>query len=406
MNKNIASIRDLFPILSRKVHGKPLVYFDNAATTLKPYSVIKAVNEYYQNETANIHRGVHYLSEVSTEKYEATRKKLQKFVNAKHEHEIIFTKGTTDSINLVATSFGNKFIKENDEIIISYLEHHSNIVPWQLLCERTKAKLKVIPINDKGEILFEEYKKLLSPKTKLVAIVHASNSLGTINPVEEVIKLAHSVNAKVLVDGAQMLSHQKVDVQALNVDFYVGSAHKMFGPTGAGFLYGKEQILNDMPPYQGGGDMIESVSFAKTTYNILPHKFEAGTPPIASIIGWGSAIDFITELGFETISNQEKSLLDYATNKLSEIDGLKIIGQAKNKASVVSFVIDNIHPHDVGSLCDQDGVALRTGHHCTQPIMDFFQVPATSRASFSVYNTKEEIDILVKSLKRVMEMFV
>jgi cysteine desulfurase/selenocysteine lyase len=368
--------------------------------------VIDAISKYYEDYNSNIHRGVHHLSQVATDAYEEARIKLQKFVNAEHSHEMIFTSGTTESINLVADCFGRKFINAGDEIIISYLEHHSNIVPWQMLCERSGAYLKVIPINSKGELIYEEYLKLLSPKTKIVAVNHISNALGTINPIENIIKDAHKVGAKVLVDAAQSVPHCAIDVQAWDCDFLVFSGHKMFGPTGVGMLYGKEDLLNAMPPYKGGGDMIKDVSFEKTTYNSLPHKMEAGTPNIADGIALGVAVDYIQSIGYDFIAKREVELLDYATAELSKIEGFRPIGEAANKASVVSFLMEGTHPFDIGTILDQLGVAVRTGHHCTQPLMNFFDIPGTIRASFAFYNTKEEVDVLVAAVKRAMGMLV
>lgn len=404
--KTLKEIRNDFPILSREVNGKPLVYLDNGATTQKPQIVIDAISKYYDNENSNIHRGVHLLSQEATTAYEEARVKIQQFINAKHSHEVIFTSGTTGSINLISSSFGKKHIQKGDEIIITAMEHHSNIVPWQMLCEEKKAILKVIPINKKGELIVEEFKKLITEKTKLVSFTHTSNSLGTINPTEEIIKIAHANNALVLVDGAQAIGHDRVDVQKLDADFFVFSGHKLFGPTGTGILFGKEELLNDLPPYQGGGDMIKTVTFEKTTYNELPHKFEAGTPNIAGGIGIGAAIDYVNSIGFEFIKKQEKELLHYATQELRKINGLKIIGEAEHKTSVISFVVDGVHPFDIGVILDKLGIAIRTGHHCTQPLMDFFEIPGTARASFSFYNTKEEVDILISGLNRALGMLL
>lgn len=401
---NINKIRDDFPILKREVNGKPLVYFDNGATSQKPQLVIDTINKYYTFENSNIHRGIHTLSQEATNAYEVARKKVQRFVNAQHEHEIIFTKGTTDSINLVAASFGKKHLKKGDEIIISNMEHHSNIVPWQMICEEKEAVLKVIPINDKGELLMDEFKKLLSPKTKFVSITHVSNTLGTINPVKEIIKLAKEAGALVLIDGAQAVPHTKIDVQDLGCDFYAFSGHKMFGPTGVGILYGKEAILNDLPPYQGGGDMIKTVTFEKTTYNELPHKFEAGTPNIVGGIGLGVAIDYMNSIGLDKIEAYEHELLTYATEQIKQIEGVRIVGEAAKKASVLSFVVDGTHPSDIGMIIDKLGVAIRTGHHCTEPLMNRLNVPGTARASFAFYNTFEEIDIFIAALKRAVTM--
>ncbi len=400
---NIETIRKDFSILSRKVHGKPLVYLDNGATSQTPIQVIDAIVDYYSNYNANIHRGVHTLSQEATDKYEEARHKIQAHFNAKHAHEIIMTSGTTESINLVAHGFAS-LLKKDDEIIVSALEHHSNIVPWQMLCEKTGAKLRVIPMNETGELVMEEFDKLVSNKTKLVFVNHISNALGTINPIEDIIEKAHQVNAAVLVDGAQACPHLKPDVQALDIDFYVASAHKMCGPTGVGMLYGKEEWLNKLPPYQGGGEMIAEVSFEKTTYANLPHKFEAGTPNICGGIAFGAAIDYLNAIGFDEISTYEHDLLDYATKKLLEIEGLKIYGTSKNKTSVISFNLDGIHPYDVGTILDKMGIAVRTGHHCAQPIMNFYKIPGTVRASFAFYNTKEEIDILVEGVKKAKMM--
>ena len=404
--KTLKEIRNDFPILSREVNGKPLVYLDNGATTQKPQIVIDAISKYYDNENSNIHRGVHLLSQEATTAYEEARVKIQQFINAKHSHEVIFTSGTTGSINLISSSFGKKHIQKGDEIIITAMEHHSNIVPWQMLCEEKEAILKVIPINKKGELIVEEFKKLITEKTKLVSFTHTSNSLGTINPTEEIIKIAHANNALVLVDGAQAIGHDRVDMQKLDADFFVFSGHKLFGPTGTGILFGKEELLNDLPPYQGGGDMIKTVTFEKTTYNELPHKFEAGTPNIAGGIGIGAAIDYVNSIGFEFIKKQEKELLHYATQELRKINGLKIIGEAEHKTSVISFVVEGVHPFDIGVILDKLGIAIRTGHHCTQPLMDFFEIPGTARASFSFYNTTEEVDILIAGLNRALGMLL
>lgn len=402
---DVEKIRKDFPILSRKVNGKPLVYFDNGASSQKPQGVIDATNKYYSYENANIHRGVHTLSQEATSAYEIVREKVRAFINADKSHEIIFTKGTTDSINLVAFSFGRTHIGEGDEVLISAMEHHSNIVPWQMICEEKKAKLKVIPINDNGELLMDEFRKLLSKKTKIVAVTHISNSLGTVNPVKEIIAAAHEKGIPVLIDGAQAIHHTVVDVKELDCDFYAFSAHKMYGPTGVGVLYGKEELLNSIPPYQGGGDMIKTVTFEKTTYNELPHKFEAGTPNIAGGIAFGAAIDYINSLGIETISAYEHELTEYALEQLNTVPGIKFIGKAKERASVISFLLDNIHPYDAGVILDKMGIAVRTGHHCTQPLMDRYRIPGTVRASFAFYNTKEEVNTLVKGLHKVIDMF-
>ncbi len=399
----VNDIRKDFPILSRQVNGKPLVYLDNAATSQTPQQVIDAIVDYYSNYNANIHRGVHTLSQEATDKYEEARLKIQAHFNAKHAHEIIYTSGTTHSINLVANGF-SALLKKGDEIIVSALEHHSNIVPWQMLCERTGAILKVIPMNHDGELVMSEYNSLLSENTKLVFVNHISNALGTINPIEYIIEKAHNVGAAVLIDGAQSCPHIKPDVQALDVDFYVASAHKICGPTGVGMLYGKEAWLNKLPPYQGGGEMIAEVTFEKTTYADLPHKFEAGTPNICGGIAFGAALDYMNAIGFEAIANYETELLDYATLKLLEIDGLKIYGTSKNKTSVISFNLEGIHPYDVGTILDKLGIAVRTGHHCAQPIMSFYKIPGTVRASFAFYNTKAEVDILVEGIKKAKMM--
>lgn len=400
---DINKIRADFPILKEKVNGKPLVYLDNAATSQKPQVVIDSIVSYYSTINANIHRGVHTLSQVATDAYEDARIKLQHHFNAKNSYEVILTAGTTHSINIVATGF-TSLLNEGDEIIVSTLEHHSNIVPWQMLCERTGAILKVIPMNYEGELLMDAYDELLSEKTKLVFVNHVSNALGTINPIEEIITKAHAVGAAVLIDGAQSCPHIKPDVQALDVDFYVASAHKLCGPTGVGILYGKEEWLNKLPPYQGGGEMIKQVTFEKTTYAGLPHKFEAGTPNIAGGIAFGTAIDYMNEIGFDAIEAYEKELLDYATKKLLQIEGLKIYGTSKNKTAVISFNIGDIHPFDIGSIIDKLGIAVRTGHHCAQPIMAFYNIPGTVRASFSFYNTFEEIDTLYNALIRAQMM--
>lgn len=400
---NVEKIRQDFPILSRKVNGQPLVYLDNAATSQTPQQVIDVIVDYYSNYNANIHRGVHSLSQEATDKYEAARHKIKNHFNAKKSSEIIFTSGTTHSINLVANGFAS-LLDKNDEIIVSALEHHSNIVPWQMMCEKTGAILKVIPMNDEGELIMHLFDELLSNKTKLVFVNHISNALGTINPIDEIIKKSHQVGAAVLIDGAQACPHIKPDLQSLDVDFYVASAHKMCGPTGVGILYGKESWLNKLPPYQGGGEMIAEVSFEKTTYAKLPHKFEAGTPNIAGGIAFGAAIDYLNQIGFQEIANYENDLLEYATARLKTIENLKIYGTSKHKTSVISFNIGNIHPYDIGTIVDKLGVAVRTGHHCAQPIMDFYKIPGTIRASFAFYNTKEEIDKLVEALKKAIKM--
>ena len=405
MTFDIKKVRNDFPNLSIKVHGKPLVYLDNAATTFKPKSVIDAIAQHYKSQTSNVHRGIHSLSEQATAAFEQSRDKVRKFIGAEKSNQIIFTKGTTEAINLVAHSYGRAYLKKGDEIIISEMEHHSNIVPWQMLCEAVGSTLKIAPMNDDGELIFTEFQKLLNSKTKIVAMVYISNSLGTINPIKEVIDAAHQHNAVVLIDGAQVVSHIPINVQELDCDFFCFSGHKLFGPTGTGVLYGKEDLLNKMPPYQGGGDMIASVTFEKTTYNSLPYKFEAGTPNVADVIGLGAAIDYIQSLGFNQIAEHEKELLAYGTRVLSQIPQLRLIGTAMNKAAILSFILPNIHAHDIGTLIDEEGIAIRTGHHCTQPVMKHFGVPATSRASFTIYNTKEEIDQLARAIIKTKEDF-
>jgi cysteine desulfurase/selenocysteine lyase len=400
---DIQKIRAEFPILSQKVNGKPLVYFDNGATSQKPQIVIDAEAKYYQEINANIHRGVHTLSQLATDAYEISRVKIQHHINAKFSHEVLFTSGTTHGINLVSNGFAS-ILKPGDEVLVSSLEHHSNIVPWQMLCEKTGATLKVIPMNEDGELILEAFDALLSEKTKIVTVNHISNALGIINPIKYIIEKAHAVGAAVLIDGAQAVPHLKPDVQDLDCDFYAFSGHKMCGPTGTGILYGKEAWLNKLPPYQGGGEMIKEVTFEKTTYADLPHKFEAGTPNIAGGIVLGTAVDYLNNIGFHNIKKQEDELLAYATKRLLEIEGLKIYGTGKNKASVVSFNIDGIHPYDIGSIIDKLGIAVRTGHHCAQPIMNFFCIPGTIRASFSFYNTKEEIDAMVEAVKKAKTM--
>ncbi len=400
---DLQKIRADFPILTQKVNGKPLVYFDNGATSQKPKVVIDAITKYYEEINANIHRGVHTLSQLATDAYEVSRRKIQNHINAKFPHEVIFTSGTTHAINAVANGFAS-ILKSGDEVLVSALEHHSNIVPWQMLCERTGAILKVIPMNENGELIMSEYDRLLSDKTKIVAVNHISNALGTINPIEYMIEKAHQFGAAILIDGAQATPHLKPDVQALDCDFYVFSGHKICGPTGVGILYGKEAWLHKLPPYQGGGEMIATVSFEKTTYADLPHKFEAGTPNIEGGIVLGTAIDYLNGIGFDNIAAYEHELLVYATEKLLQIEGLKIFGTAVNKASVISFNIEGIHPYDIGTIIDKLGIAVRTGHHCAQPIMDFFKIPGTIRASFAFYNTKEEIDIFVEALQKAKMM--
>ncbi len=404
---NVDEIRKDFPILSRLVNNKPLVYFDNAATTQKPKSVIDSISNYYTYENANIHRGLHFLSELATELYENSRLKIKEFINALSVSEIIFTRGTTEGINLIANSLLDAgHFNEGDEIIISHMEHHSNIVPWQLIAAKKNLKLKVVPINDAGEFLFDEFEKLISERTKLVSIVHISNTLGTINPIKKIVNKAHQFNIPVLVDGAQAAAHTKIDVQKLGCDFYAFSGHKVLGPTGIGVLWGKTEYLDKMPPYQGGGDMIREVTFNKTTYEDLPQKFEAGTPNIVGGIALGAAIDYLSSFNWQDLYNHEEMLLKYATEKLTEIEGLKIIGTGKNKSSVVSFIIDGIHPYDIGTIIDTHGIAIRTGHHCTQPLIKRFNIPATARASFTFYNKKEEIDILYNALIKVKKMFL
>ncbi|WP_405268113.1 aminotransferase class V-fold PLP-dependent enzyme [Cellulophaga sp. Ld12] len=400
---DVTKIRKDFPILKREVNGKPLVYLDNAATSQTPQQVIDVIVDYYSNYNANIHRGVHALSQEATDKYEQARIKIQKHFNAAKSYEVIFTSGTTHSINIVANGFSS-LIKKGDEIIVSAMEHHSNIVPWQMLCERTGAILRVIPMNLDGELIMSAYHELLSDKTKLVFCNHVSNALGTVNPIKEIIDAAHKVGAAVLIDGAQAAPHIKADMQALNADFYTVSAHKICGPTGAGVLYGKEEWLNKLPPYQGGGEMIAEVTFEKTTYADLPHKFEAGTPNICGGIAMGAGLDYMNAIGFDEIAAYEQELLEYATGELLAIDGLKIYGTAKEKTAVISFNVGAIHPYDIGSILDKLGVAVRTGHHCAQPIMDFYKIPGTVRASFSFYNTKEEVDVLVAAVKKAKSM--
>lgn len=402
---DIASIRNDFPILGRTIWDKPLVYLDNGASTQHPTQVIDAVKSLYENNYANVHRGVHTLSQESTNLYDDARVKVRGFIHAACVHEVIFTSGTTESINLVAQSYARPLLKAGDEILITHMEHHSNIVPWQMVCEQTGAKLKVVPINDAGELELGHFLELLTEKTKLVSVVHVSNALGTVNPVKEIIDAAHGMDIPVLVDGAQAVPHIPVDVQALDADFYVFSGHKIYGPTGVGVLYGKEKLLSAMPPYQGGGDMILSVSFEGTTYNQLPYKFEAGTPNIAGVVGLGAALDYVNKIGLGAIAAHEHGLLMYATSKLREIDGLRIIGEAEQKAGLISFVLDAVHPHDIGTMLDAEGVAIRAGHHCAQPVMERYGVPATARASFAMYNTYQEIDVLAEAIKKTINMF-
>jgi cysteine desulfurase/selenocysteine lyase len=402
---DVWKIREDFPILKQKIHGKPLVYLDNAASTQKPRAVIDTVRRYYETDNANIHRGVHLLSERATRHYENARVKVQHFLNAAASREILFVRGATEGINLVAHSFGRKHVGAGDEIVITAMEHHSNIVPWQILCEEKGASLCVVPITDAGELILDEYERLLTTRTRLVSVVHVSNTLGTINPVRLMIEMAHRKNIPVLVDGAQAAPHMPVDVQELDCDFYVFSGHKVYGPTGIGVLYGKSALLEAMPPYQGGGDMISSVTFAKTTYNTLPYKFEAGTPNIAGVIGQGAAIDYVNAIGLDNIAAYEQALLVQASDALARIPGVRLIGAARERAGAVSFVVDDIHAHDVGTILDQEGIAIRTGHHCTQPLMDRFGVPATARAALAFYNTPAEIDALVKGIYKVKEVF-
>ena len=402
---DVELVRDDFPILRKKVNDHQLVYLDNAATTQKPAGVLEAMNNYYVEENSNIHRGVHFLSDRATQSYEAARVKVQRWINAAHAKEIIFTRGTTESINLVASSFAGNALRENDEIVLTAMEHHSNIVPWQIVCSQRRAHLRVVPMNERGELLLEEYEKLLTPRVKLAALCHISNALGTVNPVKQMIEAAHAKGIPVLIDGAQAVPHMKPDMRDLDADFYAFSAHKMYGPTGVGVLYGKESFLQSMPPYQGGGDMIKSVTFEKTIYNDLPNKFEAGTPNIAGGIGFGAAIDYLSRFDFGTVAAYEHALLVYATDALSGVKGLTIIGTAREKVGVISFILEGIHPHDIGTILDDDGIAIRTGHHCAQPVMDRFGIPATARASFGIYNTKSEVDALVRGIEKAIGVF-
>lgn len=406
MKFDIQKIREEFPILSRQIYGKPYVYFDNAATTQKPGAVINRLRDYYELENSNIHRGVHFLSQEATSAFEQTRREIAEFINAAGSPEIIFTKGTTESINLVANAYGNSFLNKDDEILITWMEHHSNIVPWQMLCERTGARLKVCPITHSGEIIMEIFEQLLNERTKLVAVSHVSNALGTINPVKEIIGKAHQAGALVLIDGAQAVSHMKVDVQELDCDFYCFSGHKVYGPMGVGVLYGKEALLEKMNPYQGGGEMISKVTFDETTYNELPFKFEAGTPNVSGVLGLGTAIQFVSNIGFDEIGAHENDLLDYGTKKLTDLGGITIYGQAQQKAGVISFNLDGIHPYDAGTLMDKFGVAVRTGHLCTQPLIDFYGIPGFIRASFALYNTRDEIDLMENTIKRTRDMLL
>jgi cysteine desulfurase / selenocysteine lyase len=402
---DVQKIREDFPALKQKVRGKPLVYLDNAATSQKPRIVLETIQRYYSSENSNVHRGVHFLSELATRRYEEARSKVRRFVNASDEREIIFVRGTTEAINLVASTYGRKNVLPGDEILISAMEHHSNIVPWQMLCQEKDAILRVAPINDAGELLLEEYERLLTRKTRLVAMTHVSNALGTVNPVRQIIDLAHSRGVPVLLDGAQAVPHGRVNVSELDCDFYAFSGHKVYGPTGIGVLYGKAHLLEAMPPYQGGGDMISSVSFEKTIYNKLPYKFEAGTPNIAGVIGLGAAIDYLSSIGVDAVATYEHELLEYATKAISAIPGVRLVGTAQQKAAVVSFLLGSVHPHDVGTILDQEGIAIRAGHHCAQPVMDRFGVPATVRVSLALYNTRGEIDLLAQGLQKVSEVF-
>jgi len=401
---DVQSIRDQFPVLKEEMNGKPLIFLDSAASSQKPLSVINRMSEYYEKNHANVHRGVYQLSQKATDLFEEGREKVRSFINAASTQEVIFTRGTTESINLLANSFAKKYINKGDEVIISSMEHHSNIVPWQMVCEERGATLKIIPINEKGEIKMDEFEALITPQTKMIAVVHVSNALGTINPVKEIIDIAHNHNVPVMLDGAQATLHTPIDVQDLDVDFYVFSGHKVYGPTGIGILYGKKEYLDEMPPYHGGGEMIETVTFEKTTYNELPFKFEAGTPDIAGVVGLSKAIDFVQSIGYDVIHNHEQQLLEYAMNELSQIDGIQFIGTADQKASVISFNIEGAHPYDVGTILDKLGIAVRTGHHCTQPLMNLFGIPGTVRASFAIYNTKEDVDALVEGVRRAAKM--
>jgi cysteine desulfurase / selenocysteine lyase len=402
---DVERVRRDFPLLEEKVHGRKLAYLDNAATTQKPRQVIDAMMQFYTSGCSNVHRGVHLLSERATANYESARSRLRRFINARDDREIVFVRGATEAINLVASSFGKAHVKPGDEILITGMEHHSNIVPWQVVCEERGARLRVVPINLAGELLVEEYEKLLNPRTSLVAVTHVSNALGTVNPVRHIVEVAHRNGTPVLIDGAQAVQHLRVDVQALDCDFYAFSGHKMYGPTGIGVLYGKERWLESMPPYQAGGDMITSVTFEKTIYAKLPHKFEAGTPDIAGVIGLGAAVDYLESLGIDRIAEHEHALLEYGTKVLQAVPGVRIIGTAPGKTSVLSFTLEGVHPHDIGTILDQEGIAIRTGHHCAQPVMDFFRIPATARASLALYNTREELDTLAAGLRRVAEVF-
>ncbi len=402
---DVKNVRKDFPILQKKINGKQLVYFDNAATSQNPVQVIDRLSKYYREENSNIHRGVHTLSNISTEEYERSRNMIRNYINASDSREIIFTRGTTEGINLVAQSFLYDKLNENDEIIITAMEHHSNIVPWQILCERKGARLRILPMNEKGELLADEMEKMINEQTKFIAITHMSNALGTINPVKELVNTAHKHGIKVLVDGAQSIPHKKIDVRDIDCDFFVFSGHKVYGPTGIGVLYGKEEVLEEMTPYQSGGDMIKTVTFEKTTYNDLPYKFEAGTPNIAGVIGLGEAINYINSIGIKNIEEHEAKLYQYAVSEMKKFPEIRFIGEAEKRSGVISFVIDGIHPHDVGTILDLEGVAIRTGHHCAQPVMDFFGIPATARVSFACYNTKDEIDIFIRAIRKLYEVF-
>jgi len=401
---DVEKIRRSFPILSEEIHGRPLVYLDNAATTQKPDAVIEAINHYYRHDNANIHRGVHLLSQRATDGYEAVRVAAQSFIHARSSSEIVFVRGATEAINLVTHTYGRANVGPGDEVLITAMEHHSNIVPWQILCDEKRATLRVVPINDRGEVLIETFERLLGPRTRIVSVAHVSNALGTVNPVKQIVRMAHSRNIPILVDGAQAAPHMPINVQDLDCDFYAFSGHKIYGPTGIGVLYGKAELLENMPPYQGGGDMISSVTFEKTIYNKLPYKFEAGTPNIAGVIGLGAAISYVNSLGIDAIANHEDELLSYATNQLSQVRGITLVGTAREKVGALSFVMEEIHPHDIGTILDQEGIAVRTGHHCAQPVMDRFGIPATVRASFGLYNTKAEIDRLVEGIEKVREI--
>ena len=402
---SLKNIKKDFPILEQKINGKNLVYLDSAATTQKPKEVINSLNNYYNETNSNIHRGVHTLSQKATEKYEKAREKIANFIDASSSKEIIFVRGATEAVNLVANSYAKPLLRENDEILISQMEHHANIVPWQMICEEKKAKLKIIPIDKSGELIMSEVKELINEKTKFISLNHVSNSLGTINPIKKIIDIAHQKNIKIMIDGAQAVQHLEISMKDIDADFYCFSGHKMYAPTGIGILYGKKELLEEMPPYQGGGDMIKSVTFEKTTYNDIPNRFEAGTPNISGAIALGKAIEYINQIGIRNINKHEEDLLNYATSKLKKINEVKIIGEAKEKAAVLSFIIEGIHPHDIGTIMDSHGIAIRAGHHCTQPIMDYYNVPATARASFAIYNTKEDVDELVKAIEKCIKVF-